>query len=225
MPTKQHLYNGLARPADYSMYGNVLAHLRTSPCWHRNRLVRPAGLRSVPELFVGSFSITRPNLTHQLSDPIKPNLIQLTAKLSAVNVNHIWTHKHNFHNHKVKTSWKDSSGWKLTIRGRVGLGRDFAVFDGLGWIGKTLWLSVDHRRLRPVGQLVSSDGNRQKARAFYQMDQRGHTYPKGKTTGHEPWWGQLPTEPRYDRFLDTASSCRVKNRRNWVPASSDEGLW
>jgi len=32
-------------------------------------------------------------------------------------------------------------------------------------------------------------------RAFYQMDQRGHTHPKG-WTGHEPWWGQLPTEPR-----------------------------
>ena len=29
----------------------------------------------------------------------------------------------------------------------------------------------------------------------------------------------------YDRFLDTASSRRVKNRKNWVPASSDEGLW
>ena len=28
----------------------------------------------------------------------------------------------------------------------------------------------------------------------------------------------------YDRFLDT-SFCRVKNRKNWVPASSDEGLW
>jgi len=25
----------------------------------------------------------------------------------------------------------------------------------------------------------------------------------------------------YDRFLDTASSRRVKNRKNWVPASSD----
>ena len=22
------------------------------------------------------------------------------------------------------------------------------------------------------------------------------THPKGRTTGHEPWWGQLPTEPR-----------------------------
>jgi len=26
----------------------------------------------------------------------------------------------------------------------------------------------------------------------------------------------------YDRFLDTASSRRVKNRKNWVPVSSDE---
>jgi len=29
----------------------------------------------------------------------------------------------------------------------------------------------------------------------------------------------------YDRILDTVSSRRVKNRKNWVPASSDEGLW
>jgi len=29
----------------------------------------------------------------------------------------------------------------------------------------------------------------------------------------------------YDRFLDTASSRCVKNRKNWVPASSDKGLW
>jgi len=34
-------------------------------------------------------------------------------------------------------------------------------------------------------QLVSSDGDRQRARAFYQVDQRGHTHPKGKTTGYE----------------------------------------
>ena len=38
----------------------------------------------------------------------------------------------------------------------------------------------------PRHQLVSSDGDRQRARAFYQMDQRGHTHPKGRTTGHEP---------------------------------------
>ena len=48
----------------------------------------------------------------------------------------------------------------------------------------------------PCHQLVSSDGDRQRARAFYQMDPRGHTHPKERTTGHEPWWGQLPTEPR-----------------------------
>ena len=29
----------------------------------------------------------------------------------------------------------------------------------------------------------------------------------------------------YDHFRDTAASCRVKNWKNWVPASSDEGLW
>jgi len=29
----------------------------------------------------------------------------------------------------------------------------------------------------------------------------------------------------YDRFLNTASSRRVKNMKNWVPASSDEGFW
>jgi len=25
-----------------------------------------------------------------------------------------------------------------------------------------------------------------RARVFYQMDQRGHTHPKGRKTGHEP---------------------------------------
>jgi len=30
-------------------------------------------------------------------------------------------------------------------------------------------------------QLVSSDGDRQRAIAFYQMDQRGHTHLKGRT--------------------------------------------
>jgi len=29
----------------------------------------------------------------------------------------------------------------------------------------------------------------------------------------------------YDRFFGTASSRRVKNRKNWVPASSGEGFW
>jgi len=37
--------------------------------------------------------------------------------------------------------------------------------------------------------------------------------------------GSYQLSHAYDRFLDTASSRRVKNRKNWVPASSDEGLW
>ena len=55
-----------------------------------------------------------------------------------------------------------------------------------------------HNSREPCHQLASSDGDRQSARAFYiiMMDQRGHTHPKGRTTGHELWWGQLPTEPR-----------------------------
>jgi len=54
----------------------------------------------------------------------------------------------------------------------------------------------DHATQRePCHQLVSSDGDRQRARAFYQMDHRDHTNPKERTTGHELWWWQLPTEP------------------------------
>jgi len=37
--------------------------------------------------------------------------------------------------------------------------------------------------------------------------------------------GSYQLSHAYDRFLDTASSRHVKNRKNWVPASSDEGLW
>jgi len=59
------------------------------------------------------------------------------------------------------------------------------VYDVFDPSGKTLWLSVDHRRLRPVDDMVLLSC----------------------VVG------------------DTASSRRVKNRRNWVPASSDECLW
>jgi len=37
--------------------------------------------------------------------------------------------------------------------------------------------------------------------------------------------GSYQLSHAYDRFLDTASSRCVKNRKNWVSASSDEGLW
>jgi len=36
--------------------------------------------------------------------------------------------------------------------------------------------------------------------------------------------GSYQLSHAYDRSLDTASSRSVKNRNNWVPASSDEGL-
>jgi len=37
--------------------------------------------------------------------------------------------------------------------------------------------------------------------------------------------GSYQLSHAYDHIFDTASSRRVKNRRNWVAASSDEGLW
>jgi len=82
---------------------------------------------------------------------------------------------------------------------------------------------------------ISSDGDWQRARVFYQIDQRGHSHLKGRTTWEHIWKeGQKTTNSdegsyqlsnAYDRFLDTASSRRVKNRKNWVPSFSDEGLW
>ena len=52
-----------------------------------------------------------PNQTHQLSDPTKP-IANLTIWIQSqpdcrqlINVNNIiWTHKHHFHDHKVKTN-------------------------------------------------------------------------------------------------------------------------
>jgi len=37
--------------------------------------------------------------------------------------------------------------------------------------------------------------------------------------------GSYQLSHAYDRCLDTAASRRIKNWKNWVPASSDEGLW
>jgi len=39
IPPQQQLYNGLARPADYSILAREWTRrLRASPCWHRNGL-------------------------------------------------------------------------------------------------------------------------------------------------------------------------------------------
>ena len=37
--------------------------------------------------------------------------------------------------------------------------------------------------------------------------------------------GSFTLSHSYNRFLDMKFSQRVKNRKYWVPASSDEGLW
>jgi len=63
-------------------------------------------------------------------------------------------------------------------------------------------------------QLVSSDGDRQRARAFYQMDQRGHTHPKEGQQAMNRDEGSYQLSHAYDRFLDTASSRHIKNWKN-----------
>ena len=37
--------------------------------------------------------------------------------------------------------------------------------------------------------------------------------------------GSYQLSRMYDHFLDTTAGHRVKIKKNWVPASSDEGLW
>jgi len=57
--------------------------------------------------------------------------------------------------------------------------------------GCTSWLAIGADVLEAVAHLtpVRNDAlykSTVRARAFYQMDQRGHTHPEGRTTGHEP---------------------------------------
>jgi len=52
MPSKQHLYNGLARSADYSIFAQKgLANLRASSCWHRNGLTHTDGMLDFSKAF------------------------------------------------------------------------------------------------------------------------------------------------------------------------------
>jgi len=116
----------------------------------------------------------------------------------------------------IPPCWIDSSGWKLTIKLnssnttknyflKVDLyqrpspeeaGTQFFRFLTVDTTGIRRVTALTDHATKENHQLVPSDGDRQRATAFYQVDQRGHTHPKGRTTGHEPWWGQLPTEPR-----------------------------
>jgi len=53
------------------------------------------------------------------------------------------------------------------------------------------------------------------------------TYLRAKKEVQPPdmWTKTCQESHAYDRFLDTASFSRVKNRKNRVQTSSDEGLW
>jgi len=50
-----------------------------------------------------------------------------------------------------------------------------------------------------------------------------HIWKKEQATNRDE--GSYQLKHAYERFLDTESSRRVKNQKNWVPASSDKGLW
>jgi len=66
----------------------------------------------------------------------------------------------------------------------------------------------------PCHQLVSSNGDRQRARAFYQMDQEAiHIRKEGQQAMNRDE-GSYQLSHAYDRFLDTAASRCVKNRKN-----------
>ena len=68
-------------------------------------------------------------------------------------------------------------------------------------------------------------GHRQRTRPSYQVDQGSCTYPHGRSSSHESRRGQLSVESRLrHRFLDVTADRRIKTRKNWVPASSDEDL-
>ena len=70
------------------------------------------------------------------------------------------------------------------------------------------------RLSRYVINWTPSDGDRQRARAFYQMDQRAvHIRKEGQQAMNRDE-ASYRLSHAYDRFLDTASSRRVNNRKN-----------
>ena len=59
------------------------------------------------------------------------------------------------------------------MRGSVGS----ALITVHGLLSLMTWFK---RTMSSTGLNFSSDGDRQRAKAFYQIDQRGHTHPKGR---------------------------------------------
>ena len=136
--------------------------------------------------------------------------------------------------------WTDSLGWKTIVDNnssdttKIYLPKLHVSTSIRGFHQKKLVLSSSgswHNWKMPCQEpydiLVQSDGDRQGAGAIFQVDQRVQYISARKA--NTLWIGSRATinsvTPTIDRFLDMASSSRVKNRKNWVPASSDEGLW
>jgi len=101
----------------------------------------------------------------------------------------------------------------ITVHGLLSFLSD--VYSLLDPSGKTLWLSVDHRSLGPVNDMVLLSR---------WIKEAVHTQKEGQQAMNRDE-GSYQLSHAYDRLFDMASSRRVKNRKNWVPASSDEGLW
>ena len=58
---QQHLYNGLARPEDCSMFAREWTRrLRASPYWHRNRLARTDRVPAYGHRAYGQHGCSRP---------------------------------------------------------------------------------------------------------------------------------------------------------------------
>jgi len=94
------------------------------------------------------------------------------------------------------------------------------VYGLLDPSGETLWLSVDHRRLRPVddeshvinwSQATVID--REPERFARWIKEAIHIRKEGQQAMNRND-GSYQLSHAYVRFLDTASSRRVKNRKN-----------
>jgi len=110
----------------------------------------------------------------------------------------------------------------ITVHGLLSFLSDvYGLFDPSG---KMLWVSVNSREpCHPTGlkrrwstenQIILPDGSKRP----YTSKKKGQQSMNHDEGSYQPSYA-------YDRLLDTASSRCAKNRKNWVPASSDEGLW
>ena len=85
--------------------------------------------------------------------------------------------------------WIDSSDWKSNLL------VIFIKHNQINYLKLDVATSVRGLRQKKL-VLNSSDSWHDGKMPCQDTDQGGRTHPKGRTTGHELRWGQLPTEPR-----------------------------